>query len=175
VPASSIAAAKPPHWILNLFGGGQESPSWLAIWLGHDLRSGRAIMMKAALVLAGIGALAAMEITTPPRAIKAVNEPLVTETSIGAVNLDDTMTEAGRRELHSLPMSTQPALFINPIAPANPAPTTLQREKTIGPHLRAANATNVAIMLPKSKSKHTDPNQTANTDGAKPAVDFKSR
>jgi len=28
---------------------------------------------------------------------------------------------------------------------------------------------------PKSKSKHTDPNQTANTDGAKPAVDFKSR
>jgi hypothetical protein len=147
VPASSIAAAKPPHWILNLFGGGQESPSWLAIWLGHDLRSGRAIMMKAALVLAGIGALAAMEITTPPRAIKAVNEPLVTETSIGAVNLDDTMTEAGRRELHSLPISTQPALFINPIAPANLAPT-LQREKTIGPHLRAANATNVAIMLP---------------------------
>ena len=132
-------------------------------------------MMKAALVLAGIGALAAMEITTLPRAIKAVNEPLVTETSIGAVNLDDTMTEAGRRELHSLPMSTQPALFINPIAPANPAPTTLQREKTIGPHLRAANATNVAIMLPKSKSKHTDSTKTANTDGAKPAVDFKSR
>ena len=130
-------------------------------------------MMKAALVLAGIGALAAMEITTSPRAIKAVNEPLVTETSIGAINLDDTMTEAGRRELHSLPMST--ALLINPIAPANPGPTTLQREKTIGPHLRAANATNVAIMLPKSKSKHTDSTKTANTDGAKPAVDFKSR
>jgi hypothetical protein len=43
-------------------------------------------MMKAALVLAGIGALAAMEITTPPRAIRTVNEPLVIETSIGAIN-----------------------------------------------------------------------------------------
>jgi hypothetical protein len=87
---------------------------------------------------------------------------------------DYQVNSTRHRELHSLPMSTQPALFINPIAPANLAPT-LQREKTIGPHLRAANATNVAIMLPKSKSKHTDPNQTANTDGAKPAVDFKSR
>ena len=131
-----------------------------AVRLGQDLRSGSAIMMKAALVLAGIGALAAMEITTPPRAIKAVNEPLVTETSIGAINLDDTMTETGR------PMST--ALLINPIAPASRAPTTLQHEKTIGPHPRAANATNV---LPKTRLRHTDSKKTANTDRSKTSIE----
>jgi hypothetical protein len=32
--------------------------------------------------------------SSPPRAIRAVNEPLVTETPIAAINSDDTMTEA---------------------------------------------------------------------------------
>jgi hypothetical protein len=132
-------------------------------------------MMKAALVLAGVGALAAMEITTPPRATETVKEPVVTETSIGAINSEDTMMEAGRRELHSLPMPTLSAFLVNPIAPANPAPTTLQHERTIGPHLRAANAKKVAIVLPKSKSKPAKSTKTANNDRSKPAAEASSR
>jgi hypothetical protein len=126
-------------------------------------------MMKAALVLPGVVTLVAMEIAMPPRAIKAVNEPLVTEPSI--INSDDTITEAGRRELHSLSMPTLSALLINPIAPANRAPTTLQHEKTIGPHPRAANATNV---LPKSRLRHTESKKTANTDRSKTSIEVKS-
>jgi hypothetical protein len=121
-------------------------------------------MMKAALVLAGAGALAVMEIATPPRATMAVNEPLVTEPPLGVIDSAATMTKAGRWERHSVPMPAQSALLISPIAPANPAPATLKHEKTIGPHL-----------LPQSKSKHTESTKTADTARLRPAVEVKSR
>jgi hypothetical protein len=120
-------------------------------------------MMKAALVLAGVGALAVMEITPPPRATMAVNEPLVTEPTLGIIDSAAIMTDAGRRERHSL-MAAQSALLINPIAPANPAPATLKHEKGIGPHL-----------LPQSKSKHTESTKTASAARLRPAVEVRSR
>lgn len=133
-------------------------------------------MMRAALVLASVGTLAAMEIATPPRTVKAVNEPLVAQTSVGSINSDDTLTEADRLELRYLrnDVPTQSASFVERMPPANSAPITLQGQKTISRHSRASNAKKGAVMLPKSRPKHADSRKTANADRSKTTVEVKS-
>jgi hypothetical protein len=55
-------------------------------------------MMRAALILVGVGSLVAMEIATPPRVAQAVNQPL-TQSTVGAGDPRDTLAKADRLEI----------------------------------------------------------------------------
>ena len=79
-------------------------------------------MMRAALILVGVGLLVAMEIGTPPRVAKAVDQPL-TQSTVGAGDPRDTLAKADRLEIpyfqNELP--TQPISFeLTPPADSTP-------------------------------------------------------
>ena len=70
-------------------------------------------MMRAALILASVSTLSAMELATPPRSVKAVNEPAI-QSMVGIDVSRDTLTKIDRLEfpyaLYEVP--TRPIPFI---------------------------------------------------------------
>ena len=58
-------------------------------------------MMRAALILVGLGTLVAMELEAPPRTAKAVIEPK-SQSTVGISHSRDTLTKADRLEIHDV-------------------------------------------------------------------------
>ena len=75
-------------------------------------------MMRAALILVGVGLLVAMEIGTPPRVAKAVDQPL-TQSTVGAGDPRDTLAKADRLEIpyFQKQLSTRLISFAEPMPP----------------------------------------------------------
>ena len=79
--------------------------------------------MRAALILVGVGSLVAMELGTPPRVAKAVNQPL-TQSTVGAGDPRDTLAKADRLEIPYFQnqLSAQLISFVEPTPPADSIP-----------------------------------------------------
>ena len=80
-------------------------------------------MMRAALILVGVGSLVAMELGTPPRVAKAVNQP-PTQSTVGAGDSRDTLAKADRLEIPYFQneLSTQLISFVERTPPAVSTP-----------------------------------------------------
>ena len=129
-------------------------------------------MMRAALILVGLGTLVAMELEAPPRPRKAVNEPLA-QSTVGLSASRNTLTKADRLEIPYVQYEApaQPISSVERMPP--PAPTAIiQQEapKIIDQHKRGA----VVVMLPKPRPKHTASKKTANTERSKVTIEVKS-
>jgi hypothetical protein len=124
-------------------------------------------MMRAALILASVATLAAMELATPPRAEKAAHEPLVDQTSVGTITSYDTLTEADRLELHRYMQndaSIPPASFVLSTPPVNSASVISQKpQKTISRHSRVSNTRKVVVAPPKPKPRTKVSENASNT------------
>ncbi len=129
-------------------------------------------MMRAALILVGLGTLVAMELEAPPRPRKVVNEPLAQSTVVLS-DSRNTLTKADRLEIPYVQYEApaQPISSVERMPP--PAPTAIiQQEapKIIDQHRRGA----VVVMLPKPRPKHTASKKTANTERSKVTIEVKS-
>jgi hypothetical protein len=129
-------------------------------------------MMRAALILVGLGTLVAMELEAPPRPRKAVNEPLA-QSTVGLSASRDILTKTDRLEIPYVQYEApaQPISSVERMPP--PAPTAIiQQEapKIIDQHRRGA----VVVMLPKPRPKHTASKKTANTERSKVTIEVKS-
>jgi len=152
-------------------------------------------MMRAALILVGVGSLAAMEFQTPPRVAKAVNQPL-TQSTVGVGDSQDTLAKADRLEIpyfqNELP--TQPISFVARMPPADSAPVisktpvvSKEASKIVSGNRRDAKTKKVAFVGPKLRpkipdskpgpkttdSKTTDSKTVANTSRSKAPMDVK--
>ena len=146
--------------------------------------------MRAALILVGVGSLAAMEFQTPPRVAKAVNQPL-TQSTVGVGDSQDTLAKADRLEIpyfqNELP--TQPISFVARMPPADSAPVisktpvvSKEASKIVSGNRRDAKTKKVAFAGPKprpkipdskSRPKTTDTKAVANTSRSKAPMDVK--
>ena len=103
-------------------------------------------MMRAALILASVSTLSAMELATPPRSVKAVNEAGI-QSMVGIDVSRDTLTKVDRLEipyvLNEVP--TRPISVIERMPSANSTVIDWpEASKTIGRH---------ALALPKPRPK----------------------
>ena len=110
--------------------------------------------MRAALILVGLGALAVMEIQTPPRATKPVDATLAR--TVGFAVSGDTLTAADRLELpHTQQQASAQQIFSpEPIAPPVQSAAAAQEPPPIleQPE-RAVPAGKPAVVLPKPRPK----------------------
>jgi hypothetical protein len=105
------------------------------------------MVVRAALILGGVGVLAAMEFVTPSRSQKAVAEPPSVQL-VPQVGARDTLTRADRSEEFRL---LAPAPFVPPPRPAAPAePVSAESSSAVAP-LQPAGAAKAAVVLPKPK------------------------
>ena len=97
-------------------------------------------MMRAALILVGVGLLVAMEIGTPPRVAKAVDQPL-TQSTVGAGDSRNTLAKADRLEIPYFQnqLSTQLISFVEPMPQADSTPViSKEAGKIVGGNRRDA-------------------------------------
>ena len=143
--------------------------------------------MRAALVLVGVGLLVAMELGTPPRVAKAVNQPL-TQSTVGAGDSRDTLAKADRleipyfqNELPTLPISFE----LTPPADSTPI-ISKQASKIISGNRHDAKTKKVVFVRPElrpklrpkipdsePRPKTTDSKTIANTSRSKAPMDVK--
>jgi hypothetical protein len=110
--------------------------------------------MRAALILVGLGALAVMEIQTPPRATKPVDAPLAR--TVGFAISGDTLTAADRLELpHTQQQASAQQIFSpEPIAPpVQPAAAAPEPAPIVEQPERAVPAAKPAVIMPKPRPK----------------------
>jgi len=128
-------------------------------------------MMRATLILVGLGTLVAMELEAPPRTRKAVNEPLA-QSTVGLGASRDTLTKADRLEIPYTQYEA-PAQRISSVERTPPPdPTAIipqEVPKIVDQHRRAA----VVVMLPKPRPKHAASRKTANTERSKATIAVK--
>jgi hypothetical protein len=157
-------------------------------------------MMRAALILVGVGLLVAMEIGTPPRVAKAVDQPL-TQSTVGAGDSRNTLAKADRLEIPYFQnqLSTQLISFVERMPPADSTPViSKEAGKIVGGNRHDAKTDvktdtksdakikKVASIhpkprpkipdskpRPKTRPKTTDSKTVANTHRAKPPIDVK--
>jgi hypothetical protein len=141
-------------------------------------------MMREALILVGVGSLVAMELGTPPRVAKAVNQPL-TQSTVGVGDSRDTLAKADRLEIpyfqNELP--TQPISFVERMSPADSTPIiSKEASKIVSGNRHDAKTKKVAFVRPKlrpkipdskPRPKTTDSKTVANTYRSKPPMDVK--
>jgi hypothetical protein len=134
-------------------------------------------MMRAALILVGVGSLVAMEIGTPPRIAKAVNQPL-TQSTFGAGDSRDTLAKADRLEIPYFQneLSTQPISFVERTPPADPTPIiSKEASRIVSGNRHDAKTNKVAFVRPKLRPKITDsksrPKTTDKTTDSKTVAD----
>jgi hypothetical protein len=150
-------------------------------------------MMRAALILVGVGSLVAMELRTPPRVAKAVNQPL-TQSTVGVGDSQDTLAKADRLEIpyfqNELP--AQPISFVARMPPADSTPIisktpsiSEEASKIVSGNRHDAKTKKVAFVGPKLRpkipdskpgpkttdSKTTDSKTVANTYRSKAPMD----
>src|SRR6266851_9228875 len=140
-------------------------------------------MMRAALILVGVGSLVAMELGTPPRVAKAVNQPA--QSTVGVGESRDTLAKADRLEIpyfqNELP--TQPISFVERTPPADSTPIiSKEASKIVSGNRHDAKTKKVAFVRPKltpkipdskPRPKTTDSKTVANTYRSKGPMDVK--
>jgi hypothetical protein len=153
-------------------------------------------MMRAALILVGVGLLVAMEVGTPPRVAKAVDQPL-TQSTVGAGDPRDTLAKADRLEIpyFQKQLSTRLISFAEPMPPADStaviskeagkivsgnrhdAKTDAKTKKVASVHPKPRPKIPDSKPRPKTKPetrpKTTDSKTVANTHRAKAPMDVK--
>ncbi len=147
-------------------------------------------MMRAALILVGVCILIAMELQTPSRVAKAVDQPLP-QSTVGAGYSRDTLVKADRLEIPYFQneLTTRPISFVEPIPQADStsviskAPVlSKEASKSVGGDRHDVKTRKVAFVGPKPRPKITDskprPKTTdsktiANTDRLKVPVEVR--
>jgi hypothetical protein len=141
-------------------------------------------MMRAALILVGVGLLVAMELGTPPRVAKAVNQPL-TQSTAGTDDSRDTLAKADRLGIpyfqNQLP--TQPTSFAERMPPADSTPILAKEAgRIVSGNRHDAKTRKVAFVRPTSRPKipeskprprTPDSKTVANTYRSKAPMDIK--
>ena len=120
-------------------------------------------MMRAALILVGVGSLFAMERGTPPRVAKAVDQP-ATQSIVDVSDPRDTL-KADRLEIpyfqNELP--TQPISFeLTPPADSTPV-ISKEASKIVGGKRHDAKTEKVAVERPKPRPNIPDSKPRPNT------------
>jgi len=120
-------------------------------------------MMRAALILVGVGSLFAMERGTPPRVAKAVDQP-PTQSTVGVGDSLDTL-QADRLEIsyfqNELPI--QPISFeLTPPADSTPV-ISKEASKVVSGDRHDAETRKIAFVRPKPRPKFPDSKPRPNT------------
>jgi hypothetical protein len=113
------------------------------------------MMMRAALILGGLGILTAMELAAPPRAGKAAVEPPLALLVRQAGNVRDTLTPADRVAVTHL-LYDAPFQPVSPAEKISPATDAQDTPKNIDSR-RGASAGQAAVVLPKPRPRPTAP------------------
>jgi hypothetical protein len=134
-------------------------------------------MMRAALILVGLGILVAMELATPPRTKTASTEPPLPRLTAEISDSRDTLTKTDRLEIPHAPYEapTQASSFIErtPLA-SSPAIIPEKVAKIVDQHGRGTSVRKVAVVLPKPRPKLGDPKKAAKPDRSKAVTELKS-
>ena len=115
-------------------------------------------MMRAALVLVGVGSLVAMELGTPPRVAKAVDQPLI-QSSVVLGDSRNILAKADRLEIPFFQneLATQPISFVERMPPAGSTPNdTKEARKIVSRDRHDAKTKRVASIRPKPRPKIPD-------------------
>jgi len=120
-------------------------------------------MMRAALILVGVGSLFAMERGTPPRVARAVDQP-PTQSTVGVGDSRDTL-KVDRLEIpyfqNELP--TQPISFeLTPPADSTPV-ISKEASKVVSGDRHDAETRKIAFVRPKPRPKFPDSKPRPNT------------
>ena len=125
------------------------------------------------LIPLGVGALAAMELRTPPRTALTVGQPL--ETTVGISDSHGALAKADRLEIAYAKSETptQPGLVDERISPSEATTIgSLEAPRIINRHRHDPKTKKVTTAaLPKSKPKTTDIKRTPIPDRSKAASD----
>jgi hypothetical protein len=112
--------------------------------------------MRAALILVGLGALAVMEIQSPPRTTKPVDARFV-QTTLAFAASGDTLTAADRLELPHTQQKASAQQIFSPepiVPPVQPTVAVAQEPQTVVEQpARAVPAEKPAVVLPKPRPK----------------------
>jgi hypothetical protein len=132
-------------------------------------------MLRAAIILIGVGSLVAMEVGTPPRVAKAVNQPL-TQSTVGVGDSRDTLANADRLEIpyfqNELP--TRPMSFVERMLPADSTPIiSKEAGKIVSGNRHDAKTRKVDFVRPKPRPTIPDSRRVANTYRSKAPMDIK--
>jgi hypothetical protein len=130
--------------------------------------------MRVALILVGLGTLAAMEFETPPRTTKPGNEPSA-QTTVGSRASHDTLTTADRLEIPHMQFEAppQPVSSSEPMPPPDQTAIVAQQPSKIIEHKRRASRGKSAVMLPRPRPGQRTSKATANASRAKPVAEVK--
>ena len=140
-------------------------------------------MLRAILVVAGVGTLVAIELATPPRTANAVNEPVVAQPASGVRDPPDTLTKVDRLAISYFQneLSTQQMSFVERMPPANATPIIpKEAPKLVNGSRHNAKIKKLAAvhLKPKPDSKPrpktTDSKTATNTDRSKAFLDAMS-
>jgi hypothetical protein len=135
-------------------------------------------MMRATLILVGLGILVAMELATPPRTKTASTEPPLPRLTAEISDSRDTLVKTDRLEIPHAPYETptQAISFIErtPLA-SSPAIIPEEVAKIVDQHGRGTSVRKAAVVLPKPRPKLRDPKRTAKLDRSKAVTELKSR
>ncbi|MHC2576982.1 hypothetical protein ACVI1J_001300 [Bradyrhizobium diazoefficiens] len=125
-----------------------------------------------ALILVGLGTLAVMELETPPRTTKPVNEPPA-QATVGLRASHDTLTTADRLEIpHMQFEALQPSS--EPMPPPHLTAIVAQEpSKIIEQHKRSASEEKSAVMLPRPRPRQETSKAIANANRAKSIAEVK--
>jgi hypothetical protein len=128
-------------------------------------------MLRATFILVGVGSLVAMELGTPPRIAKAVNQPLP-QSTVGAGDSQDTLAKADRLEIpyfqNELPI--QPISFAERMPPADSAPViSKEASRIVSGNRHDARTWKVAFVRPKPTPKIPDSRPRPKTADSKTA------
>jgi hypothetical protein len=125
------------------------------------------------LIPLGVGALAAMELRTPPRTTVAIVQPLA-ETIVGISDSHGALAKADRLEITYAKSEppTQPGLVEERISPSEATIGSPEAPRIINRHRQDPKTEKVpTAALPKSKPTTTDIKRTAIRDRSKAARD----
>jgi hypothetical protein len=130
------------------------------------------MMLLGLLIPLGVGALAAMELRTPPRTVVAVAQPLA-ETTVGISDSHGALAKADRLEIAYAKSETPAQPGVVDQRTSRPQATAIgspEAARTINRH-RHDPKTRKTAAIAKSKPKTTDIKRTAIPDRSKAAGD----
>ncbi|TYL80762.1 hypothetical protein FXB38_23930 [Bradyrhizobium cytisi] len=128
--------------------------------------------MRVALLLVGLGTLAAMELEAPPRMTEPVNEPPAQATT-GLRPSHDTLTKADRLEIPQFRAPPQPLSSSQLMHPPDHTAIVAQAPSKIIEQQKGNASGNSAIMLPRPRPRHGTSKANAGASGPKPVAEAK--
>jgi hypothetical protein len=127
------------------------------------------------LILVGLGTLAVMELNTPPRKTKPVNEP-PDQATAGLRASHDRLTAADRLEISHMQFEAplQPVSSSELMPPLDQTAIVAQEpSKIIEQYKRSARGGKSVVMLPRPRPKQQTSKATAKDNRAKPVAEVK--